>query len=175
MAFDIQKQNRALLATEPPRSIPLRVLLDMVRSHPDTQPFSTAFDPMLIAGLIAGLSLACLRIPPLVLALPFGLAFSRLGWHILRVEEHTRKQYALLKYGKVAHATVIGIRPAHHPQHNGRDGVYLDCLVVAEQRRLAAGSVWFATYDEAERLMEQGHVQVLCLTHSPGTWYLLER
>jgi hypothetical protein len=40
--------------------------------------------------------------------------------------------------------------------------------------RASVGSVWLASLAEAERLLRQGSVRVICLPRAPGTWRLLE-
>lgn len=165
--------DRSLLEADVPRHIPFAVSSTIFRKYIAQNLTSTVLDPMLIICLVAGVAIALLQAHWLLwfaLICIFGYRLTMICW---RAWKHVREGFQLLQHGRVVRAHILKVRPYQDPQSQ-TPGAYLDCAIPAAKRRTSIGSVWLPNPQEAQRLKQQGHVQVICLAQAPGTWLLLE-
>ncbi len=173
MPLVIDLVDRTLFQCEPPRRLPFLFIPNLLGEYLLERPLSAYLDPIMVGICVAAIAMALLQVNGLlwlVLILIFTLRLLLAAWTIGRAVYDDR---ALLKYGKVLHAHILGMRP--HRDLNGEiNGAYLDCAIPVGQRRTSVGSVWLPDPAEAARLAQHGRVPVICLARVPGTWRLLD-
>jgi hypothetical protein len=165
--------DQALLGHEPPRPLPPTLLADLLGDRLLATPLRAYLDPTLVAGIVAALGLALLRTPlwlSWLVALVVALRLVLLAWRFLGP---ALSDAHLLRNGVVVAAQVRRLRVGGSPGE-AHGGAYLDCTMPISPARTAVGSVWLASRAEAERLLAEGQVRVICLPRAPGTWRLLD-
>ena len=165
--------DAALLRHEPPRSLPPTLLADLVGDRLLAAPLRAYLDPLMLVGIAAALGLALLRTPlwlSWAVAVVVALRLASLVWHFLGPALADAR---LLRNGMVVDAQVRRLRVGGTPGEP-HEGAYIDCAMPVSVARTSVGSVWLASTSEAENLLLQGHVRVICLPRAPGTWRLLE-
>ncbi len=173
MRLATDQKSQPLLEHKPPRPLPLSLTFTLLLDYLAEHPWSTCLDPLLLNGLVAALAMALLPVPwPLwaALGIIMGIRLSVVAWP---VATHVYGSYRLLKYGRVIHARILWLRPAHNSQGK-TSGAHLDCAIPIANNRTSLVSAWIPSRDEAERLQQQKYLRFLCLEHAPGTCLLLE-
>jgi len=169
----VHRINGPLLKHVPPRPLPPWLIADLIGDQLAERPLRSYIDPLLICGMVAAIALALLSAPIILswlLALVMGVRLGMIVWEFLG---RSLIDLRLLRYGVLLRAHVLRARPAR-TMTGTPNGAYLDCVMPFAKGRTSVGSVWLSDSEEAERLAEQGRVQVICLPRAPGTWRLLE-
>jgi hypothetical protein len=162
----------AFLRQPPPRVLPPHTLWDLVRTHALRRRFAF-LDPWIVVGMVGLVALALLHAPSLTFVAPVALMLWRVGRGLWWLWRNVHDDMALLREGHVVTAEVRKLRP-HLTLSGDIDGALIDCEIPVAPRRTYVGSVWLADGQEALHLAQQGHVEVLCLPHVPGTWRIIE-
>jgi hypothetical protein len=169
----LDEVDNSYLQQAPPRPLPIMIVIDLLADRFLERPAGAFLNPVLIINLIALVVLAMLRMPPLLLLIPFTLIIFRLMMSAYRTWLRVADDLTLLQQGLLIGAYVLKMRP--HRSLNGEiDGVLLDCALPVALRRTYVGSIWLSDPNEALRLAHQGRVEVVCLPRTPGTWRVAE-
>lgn len=164
--------DSAYLQQPTPRSLPFGVVRHLAGSYVLSRPQSV-LDPWVVVSAVALAALWIVDVRGGALLIPVAV----LVWRVLRgcvwLWRRVHDDVALLRHGEVVRAHVDNLRP--HRGYTGQiEGALLDCTIPITARRVSVGSVWFADGQEALRLAQQRSLHVLCLTHAPGTWRIIE-
>lgn len=174
VSFPFEKVNRTLLKTDPPRTLPVPLVLSLVwfslRKHPFGFPYLL---PLLIGGLMAVGLLKWSHAGQATWNMMLMLLTSAFGVAVWRIRQQFRTDMDVLVHGRVVSAQVIQVRPDVN-EHGQRQGTFIDLLIPVESQRISAGSFWIPDESESARLKDRTHILVICLPRVPGTWYLLE-
>ncbi len=163
----------ALLQQPPPRTLPLMLLPNLLGEYLIELPLRAYFDRVIIAllaGAVLFMWLDAGQWAWIGLSLMLVLRLGLLIWNIRR---RAREDMALLKHGVIIQAYVLRVRPVPAGRHKP-GGCYLDCAMPVGPQRTSIGSVWLADMHEAQCLLKQGCVRVICLPRAPGSWRLIE-
>ncbi len=173
VALYVRKLDRSLFEHEAPRRLPQDILFTLFRLHLRERSFRAYLDIPLLGGIAVTLAFIVFRVMRILWLVSAALVVIRLAFVAWYMSKRAREDIALLKYGKVVQAQVLGVRPCSDTEHN-TNGVYLDCIIPVEQRRFSLGSAWMRDETLANHLKNMRFVPVICLPHTPGNWYLLD-
>lgn len=169
----IDQVEPALLEQEPPRTLPVLLLPNLLGEYLILTPLKAYFDPLLISGVAAAVAMALLQVSPLLWVVWGGVLATHLGVTFWKLGRRVREDMALIKYGIIVRAHILRVRTQRDISGNVV-GACLDCVIPVGRQRISIGSVWLSDEVEAARLEKCGRVQVICLPRKPGTWRLLE-
>jgi len=162
------------LEQAPPRPLPDAVILmNLIGDYLFERPNKPFLDPLLITSIVALVALTLLRANPLLWYAALLIVIVRLVMETRLVWRHIGDDLALLRKGLILRAHVLRLRP-HRTTTGEIDGALLDCAIRVAPRRTYVGSVWLADGTEAQRLVRQGRITVICLPRTPGTWRIIE-
>jgi hypothetical protein len=164
--------DAAFLRQPPPRSLPSHIMWSLVRAHARRRRFAF-LDPWIVIGMVGLVALALLHAPALTFVAPVTLMLWRIGRGLWWLWRNVHDDTVLLRDGHVITAGVRKLRP-HRAPGGDIEGALIDCEIPVAPRLTYVGSVWLADGQEALHLVEQGHVDVLCLPRVPGTWRIIE-
>lgn len=161
------------LEQAPPRPLPPVVMLNLLGDYTFEKPLSTILNPLLLSAMIIVVVLVVLRANVWIVMVPLLVVGSRFGLGAWRVWHRTRDDLRLLREGLTIRAHILRLRP--HRNVGGQiDGALLDCAIAVAPRRTYVGSIWISDGLEANRLLRQGRMQVICLPRTPGTWRVID-
>lgn len=163
--------DRSLLQHEPPRALPSGLFVTLILRYLEYYPL-LIFLYLLIYNTLA-LALGLLQAPALLWLFFAGVALAHLAVELWKLGRYVHENATLLKHGKVLRAHIMRLRILEDPQDHSPQA-FLDCAIPVTRQRTSIGSVGFADVPMAQRLKAKGHVWVVCLTHAPGTWMLVE-
>ncbi len=172
MQYVTDHVDAAFLHQPPPRALPSSTVWRLVRARIAQRRFAI-LDPWMLLGLVVLGALALLYAPPIVFVVPAVLIIWRIVRGLLWLLRSVRDDMTMLREGQVITAEVRKLRP-HHTLSGNIEGALIDCEIPVTPRRTYVGSVWLADGQEALHFAQQGHVEVLCLPHVPGTWRIIE-
>jgi hypothetical protein len=161
------------LEQAPPRSLPHVVILNLLGDYIFERPLSAFLDPLLICAILALIGLITLHANTLLWFVPLLVIMVRTALGARRVWRRAWDDLMLLRNGLALRAHVLRMRP-HRNIAGEINGALLDCAIPVAPRRTYVGSVWLADGSEAQRLVRQGRITVICLPRTPGTWRIIE-
>lgn len=162
-----------LLECSPPRRLPAFFLLNLIGEYLIARPLHSYLDPVIIAGLIASITMLILRVGPLLWIALILILIVRIGGSVMSIYHNVREDFMLLKHGLKVNAHVLGVRPCRDAAGN-LAGAYVDCVIPLSRKRTSVGSVWMPDAAAAQKVGQSERLAVLCLAHAPGTWRLCE-
>lgn len=172
VATHITHHEMAFFRRPPPRPVCLRLLVVLSAAH--LRQFPPDVWLVLFVGVGVALILALLQAHWLIWLLPLLMAGARVGMVAWRWGRKMSHDVRLLRHGRLVPAYVLRARASLDVQGR-KNGVLLDCLILAAEQRVSLGSTWLPHDSSLGRAKPTAQVQqAVCLSSSPGTWYLLE-
>jgi hypothetical protein len=172
VATRITSDEVAFFRQSPPRSICPRLLVVLSGAH--LRRFPPDVWLALFVGGGAALILLLLQAHWLIWLLPLVVAGARVGVVVWNMGRKVYQDIRLLRHGRLVPACVLRARASLDVQGR-KNGILLDCLILAAEQRVSLGSTWLPRDSSLGNAKSAGQVQqAVCLTKSPGTWYLLE-
>lgn len=161
------------LQQPPPRPLSPIMLVNLLGDHMFERPLRTVLHPLFVVSFVVLIMLLALRVQVAWIALPLGVVVGMLFFSGSRILRHVWEDVRLLRKGMIIRAHILKLR-ANHTLAGEINGALLDCAIPMAARRTYVGSIWLADGNEAQRLLRQGRLQVICLPQTPGTWRVIE-
>jgi hypothetical protein len=168
-----QRVSHTYLGIAPPRPFPQEALPDMLIDYILRPAFRKLIDPVIALGILILIGFSAFGV-----AHTFGWAIGFLilvrVWREVRFTiRRVREELTLLRYGQLVRAHVLQMRP-YRSELGEIDGAIFDCAIAVAPRRTYVGNFWLSDGAEAVEIAKTGHITVICLPATPGTWRVIE-